>query len=291
MGSILLISDIHADVGALDEILRLAYSEDFSGRYGLVEKVVNMGDVMERGYAPGEVIDRLERLRDLESILGNHDEAFLARLPVSGSDAASVQAHGEYRETGRYEKFFRGMGKYYVDTKNKLCVAHGGPIDPCAITPPDAMGPDAWLYSQTWQRISDTGTRYLDSSGYHYLPADAFDAVRPTFGSPGFAIVCGHEHAEAAYRDKGGAVEYILRQLKPAVADIAGRRVEEKKLVIDEDANYLVRLGLAGPEGYAGPGKERCHFGAYSVQNEERALYLLNFVPQRLFSQGRQDVL
>jgi len=281
MGSILLISDIHADIGSLDEILGLALDDDFSRCYGRIAKVINMGDVMERGHEPGKVIDRLEGLEDLESILGNHDEAFLASLPISGSDIDSEIAHEEYRKTGRYEKFFRGMGKYYVDTKNKLYVAHGGPIDPCAITPPDAMGLEAWLYSQPWQRISETGVRYLDSSGYHYLPADAFDAVRPTFGAPGFAIICGHEHGEAAYREKGGLIEYILPALKTVPQDIAGRHLYVKKLAIDNDANYLVRLGIAGPEGYGGFAGERCYFGVYSEQNGESALYLISFVPLR----------
>lgn len=281
MGSILLISDIHADIGALDEILRLAFGEDLSKRYGPVTKVINLGDVMERGHEPGEVVGRLEELDDVESILGNHDEAFISRTPVSGSDVESGLAHEKYRKTGQYEEFFRGMGKYYVDTKSMLYAAHGGPIDPCAIVPSAPTGIEAWLYTQPWQRISETGERYLDGSGYHYLPQDAFDAVRPTFGSPGFVIVCGHEHSEAAYREKEGVVDDVLPELKETALDIGGRRVSEKKLVIEDDASYLVRLGLAGPEGYGGCVPDRCYFGVYGKSKGERAMYLLNFVPKR----------
>lgn len=278
MGSILLFSDIHADIGALDEILRLAYSEDFSGRYGPVTKIVNLGDVVERGYSPGEVIDRLQELDNVESILGNHDEAFLGRIPVSGSDIDSELAHEKYRETGRYQKFFRGIGKYYVDTRSKLYAVHGGPIDPCAISPPGAKT-EAWLYSQPWQRISEIGMRYVDDSGYHYLPVDAFDAVRPTFGGPGFAIVCGHEHEEAAYRQKGEEVEDVLGKLDLVSFVLAGREVRGKKLSIEEDASYLIRLGIAGPEGYGEYIEDRCYFGAYSVNDS--AMHMLNFVPVR----------
>ncbi len=57
--------------------------------------------------------------------------------------------------------------------------------------------------------------------------------------------------------------------------------MSEKKLAIEEDANYLVRLGLAGPEGYGGCVADRCYFGLYSKNKEERALYLLSFVPER----------
>ncbi|HTX43988.1 MAG TPA: metallophosphoesterase, partial [Methanocella sp.] len=179
MGSILLFSDIHADIGALDQILGLSQSDRFKERYGDVSLTVNMGDVMERGHSPDRVIGRLESLANVESILGNHDEAFLGHIPVSGSDIGSEMAHEAYRATGQYERFFRGMGKYYVDTKEKLYVVHGGPIDPCAIAPADAAGIEAWIYTQPWQRISDIGVQYTDRSGYHYLPKDAFDAVNP----------------------------------------------------------------------------------------------------------------
>ncbi len=284
MGSILFFSDIHADIGALDEILRLAYGEDFSRRYGPVSKIINLGDIMERGHSPGEVVDRLEGLGGVESILGNHDEAFLRRIPVSGSDSDSELAHEEYRKTGRHERFFRGMGKYYVDTANRLYAVHGGPIDPCAITPEGAEGVEAWLYTQPWQRISEAGMRYADGSGYHYLPADAFDAVRPTFGAPGFAIVCGHEHYESAYRLKGGAIDDLEGELEEARVPMAGREVREKKLPIEGDSCYLIRLGIAGPEGYGEYIEDRCHFGAYSAGN----FYLLSFIPARPGREARK---
>ena len=275
--AILFFSDIHADIGALDEILRLARGEDFSGRYGPIDRIVNLGDAVERGHSPGEVIDRLEGLDNVESILGNHDEAFLYRIPVSGSDVDSELAHEEYRETGRHEKFFRGMGKYYVDTGARLYAVHGGPIDPCVIAPSGSAGVEAWLYSQPWQRISDIGIRYVDGSGYHYLPADAFDAVRPAFGGPGFAIVCGHEHEEAVYREKGGVVDDLLGELEQGTVPLSGLEVREKRLPLEGDSNYLIRLGIAGPEGYGEYVEGRSYFGAYSAG----VFYLLNFIPER----------
>jgi predicted phosphodiesterase len=279
MWSILLFSDVHADIAALDEILRLAKSEDFATRYGPVSRTINMGDVLERGHSPGEVVGRLESAGNVESILGNHDEAFLYRIPVSGSDAESERAHEEFRASGRHEAFFRGMGKHYVDTKEKLYVVHGGPVDPCAITPSGAEGVEAWLYTQPWQRISFFGERYLDGSGYHYLPADAFDAVKPLF-STGSLIVCGHEHEEAAYRQKGGAVEDVLDSMERSYVTLDGREVLEKRLPLEENASYLVRLGMAGPEGYGEYVNDRCYFGVYSKKNG-RSIYLLSFVPDR----------
>lgn len=275
-GSILLISDVHADIGALDQILAIAYDEGFSRRYGPVRKVVNLGDVMERGYHPGEVVDRLRRLKNVESILGNHDEAFLRSVRLSGNDMTSIIAHESYRKSDKYQDFFRGMGLYYVDTASRLYAVHGGPVDPCAITPEHIPDEEAWLFSQTWQRISDTGYRYVDASGFHYLPRDAFDVVKVAFDGPGYVIVCGHEHEEAAYRQRDDTIEDILRQLETSDVKIGGRVVEEKHLSIEDGDSYLIRLGLAGPEGYAGLyGFDRCHFGVLSEDGRE--LSLLSF--------------
>ncbi|HEY3422222.1 MAG TPA: metallophosphoesterase [Methanocellaceae archaeon] len=274
-GSTLLISDIHADAGALDQILGLAFSEGFSERYGPVGKVLNLGDVMERGHRPKETVDRLRGLKNIRSILGNHDEAFLQQKSLSGSDVASISAHEQYRKTREYDTFFKDMGLHYVDRALKLYAVHGGPLAPGVIAD-GVPETDAWLFSQTWQRISDMGFRYLDSSGYHYLPEDAFESMKDVFEGPGYVIVCGHEHQEAAYVRRDGRVEDALGRMGRSVVRLDGRDVEEKRLLIEESACYLVRLGLAGPEGYAGQsGFGKCHFGVLSP--DPRSLCLLSF--------------
>jgi len=275
-GSTLLISDIHADAGSLDQILGLAFSEDFSRRYGPVEKVLNLGDVMERGYYPKETVDRLRSLKNIESILGNHDEAFLQMKPLPGSDLASVSAHERYRKAHNYESFFNDMGYHYIDRDLKLYAVHGGPLDPDMIANRIPQM-DAWLFSQTWQRISDMGFRYLDSSGYHYLPEDAFESMKAVFEGPGYVIVCGHEHQEAAYVKKNGQVADVLGRMKKNRVKLNAMEIEERRLAIEEDACYLVRIGLAGPEGYSGmSGFAKCHFGVLST--DPKALYLLGFM-------------
>lgn len=279
-GSILLISDIHSDICALEAILRTAESQAFSERYGPVEKIICPGDMLERGYNPGEVIDRLKSLQNVKCVLGNHDEAFLnAAEIVTGSDMASVQAHRDYKARGGYEEFFRGMGRYYLDTKNKLFVCHGGPIEPSAIMRGEQTELDRWLHSQTWQRITKIGVSYVDNTGYHYLPAEAFDAVIPYFrGESGYVIVCGHEHTEAAFIQCGDRIEDVLLCLECDSFEASGRKVEEKKLIINENSNYLVRLGIAGPAGYYKRyGWDRCYFGVMYEKNGVKELSMLSF--------------
>jgi hypothetical protein len=275
-GCTLLISDVHADIGALEAILRLADDDTFTERYGRVGRVFNLGDVVERGYHPCEVIDRMKGIPRLTSILGNHDEAFLRSEAVSGSDERSFTAHEECYRRGGWQEFFKDMPTFHADREERLYAVHGGPLDPGAC-PGQEEPLVAWLNSRTWQRISDAGVRYFDLSGYHYLPEDAFAAVGQVL-EPGFAIVCGHEHVEAAFRESGGEVEDILFGLKTAAFAAAGRRVEEKTIELEDGASYLVRLGIAGPEGYYRRyGWDRCYFGVYHKEAGTRSISLLSF--------------
>jgi hypothetical protein len=283
-GCYLLISDIHADIGALEAILRLSGDGAFTERYGRVERILNLGDVVERGYNPCEVIDRLKGLPDLTSIVGNHDEAFVWSVTVSGSDARSVAAHEMCRRRGGWEDFFRDMPIVYIDRAERLYAAHGGPLDPAGLCAGNS-DQTTWLCSQTWQRISRDGRSYPDTSGYHYTPEQAFEAVRGAMGT-GFAILCGHEHAEAAFAEKDGEdghtavrkVEDILYGLEKDTFTSGGRRVEEKKLTLRDDTNYLVRLGIAGPAGYYERyGWDRCYFGVYYKEAGQRRISMLSF--------------
>ncbi|CAJ36484.1 metallophosphoesterase family protein [Methanocella arvoryzae] len=278
-GCTLLFSDIHADIGALDAILKVTHDPGFSGRFGPVERVLNLGDVVERGYHPCEVIDRLRSLHHLTSVMGNHDEAFICGSPVSGSDDRSETASLQCRAQGTWEGFLEKGYNYWQDDEARLFAAHGGPIDPEKICPGEADCLTAWLHGRTWQRISRDGRRYFDWSGYHYPPEDAFAAVRDAL-DPGFAILCGHEHSEAAYEeDINGSVTDVLYGLQKSSFTVKGRRIDEKLLPLLEGRNYLVRLGLAGPEGYYSYlGWDRSYFGVYYEKDGQRYISLLSFL-------------
>jgi hypothetical protein len=275
-GCTLMFSDLHADIGALEAILRLSEDDRFTERYGPVGRTFNLGDVVERGYHPCCVIDRLKAIPHLTSILGNHDEAFVWSTSITGSDARSLEAHAECRRRGGWEEFFKGMPTFYADDKERLYIAHGGPLDQ-GTCPGDPDSLVSWLNSRTWQRISRADVGYYDLSGYHYLPGDAFTVVGETM-KPGFAIICGHEHSEAAFAQREGRVEDILFGLEKIAFAAGGRRVEEKKIVLRDDTNYLLRLGIAGPGGYYERyGWDRCYFGVYYKEDGQRCISMLSF--------------
>ena len=277
-GCILFFSDIHADAGALDLLLKISADQAFVERFGAVEKIINLGDTVERGYNPCEIIDRLGSLNNLISVLGNHDEAFICQTPVSGSNEESETAHQECRRKEIWRDFFESTHLYWTDENERIYAVHGGPIDPGSITPKDADGLTAWLHSMTWQRISREGGRYFDWSGYHYSPEDAFAQVRKVL-KPGFIIICGHEHSEAAYMEEdSGAAADILHSIAKATFQVRGKRIEEKSLALEEGRNYLVRLGIAGPAGYYQSfGWDRCYFGVYHVKDGHRTMSMLSF--------------
>jgi Calcineurin-like phosphoesterase len=274
MDSILYVADVHADAEALSAILRLALSDDFTRRYGHVETFAILGDVVGMGKDPAETVRMIKGLKNARLITGDHDEAFLQGRELPGGDEASALAHQAFRKAGGYEGFYRDRVQFHVDRGAGLYEVHGGPIDPRKIMPSLVDEAEAPLYSRAYQHISGIDVRYFDSAGYHYLPADAFDAVRPIFGGSGHLIVCGHEHREAAYRRRLRQDEDLMPLLKKRSARIDGVMLEEKRLPLDRDADYLIRVGIAGPEGY---GSRRSHFGVLSVEDRTRTMYLLNF--------------
>jgi diadenosine tetraphosphatase ApaH/serine/threonine PP2A family protein phosphatase len=75
---VLVISDIHANITALETVL---------GNAGKVDEVWCLGDVVGYGPDPNECIDRLRALPSLTCLLGNHDAAAIGDLPLDTFNA------------------------------------------------------------------------------------------------------------------------------------------------------------------------------------------------------------
>lgn len=70
---ILVLSDIHANLTALDAVLEDA---------GTVDEVWCLGDIVGYGPDPNECVQRIRSLAHLTCVLGNHDAAVLGRIPL-----------------------------------------------------------------------------------------------------------------------------------------------------------------------------------------------------------------
>ena len=75
MPRILLLSDIHANLAALDAVMH-----DAEARYPL-ESVWSLGDAIGYGPSPSECLLRLESA-DAVAVLGNHELAALGRISL-----------------------------------------------------------------------------------------------------------------------------------------------------------------------------------------------------------------
>ena len=58
----LVISDIHADISALNTIMDLVTTVNFKKKYGEISRIINLGDVLERGTHPKQVLEKMEEL-------------------------------------------------------------------------------------------------------------------------------------------------------------------------------------------------------------------------------------
>jgi predicted phosphodiesterase len=272
----LVFSDIHADIDGLETILGLASSSEFTRKYSTFSRIINLGDLLERGTHPEQVLTKLKSLQPnypVYSVMGNHDEAFLTNRLVSGSSLKSTDAHA--RLTTEDISFFKENNdgtfgtQEFIDKKNGLFCVHGGPLDPKKITPKNAQD-DAWLYHRSWQRLTEEYFEYFSYYGYHYRPESAFDEAKNHVKN--HIILCGHQHQEEAIM-QDGKITYIYPTLKPLREKISGHILQSKEIRIDSSNNYLIRVGIGGPEGYYGIGEPFPHFAVVQYDPKKVILF------------------
>lgn len=80
----LLLSDVHADAGALEAVLRHAQTRGW-------DRLIFLGDAVGRGDEPEAVVSQLAALKPYAALRGNHEVALLAALEL---DALTPNAQG-----------------------------------------------------------------------------------------------------------------------------------------------------------------------------------------------------
>ncbi|MEM2160285.1 MAG: metallophosphoesterase family protein [Candidatus Nitrosotenuis sp.] len=269
----LVFSDIHADIEGLETILDVAFSSEFENQYGKISRIINLGDLLERGTSPKQVLQKmtdLSRSYQMISVMGNHDEGFLYKRFLSGSSYASIKEHELL--TNQDTEFFRQNkdgtfgDQFIIDRKEKLFCVHGGPLNPDKIA---KNGDEPWLYQRTWQRLSEEDFEFFSYSGYHYKADSAFSEAKTELDN--FIILCGHQHMEAAIRQNQDEIRNVW-PFRYETEKISQHTLRKRQIPIEEDSNYLIRVGLGGPQGYYGGGFAKPHFGI--IQSEPRKVIL-----------------
>ena len=265
----LVFSDIHADFTALDSIIKLSSLPKFKDRYGEFSRIINLGDLLERGTNPKQVLEKMTELSKnypLISVMGNHDESVMYKKNLDSSSFESIAMHRSLKEKD-LEFFTKNEDGTFgrqeeIDKKNGLICVHGGPIDPKKIMPDNSE--NKWLYQKTWQRLSED-EEFFSHYGYHYSASSAFSDTKDKVESP--IILCGHQHMEAAIsHNKEDGIKDNLLQTKIQREKIGNFTIERKEIPIESENSYLIRMGLGGPAGHYGTGENIPHFAI--IQNE-----------------------
>jgi predicted phosphodiesterase len=168
---ILILSDLHANIDALEAVLAAAPPDTW-------DRVMVLGDLVGYGAAPNQVVDRIRALDPVAIIRGNHDKAacglddgsnfnYIARLAATWTAGELVPGNREY---------LRALPEGPVPVDDRLEICHGAPFDE-----------DYYLFD------SDDAAHALDSAkrpvllfGHTHLPVvftargTTFDAFVPT---------------------------------------------------------------------------------------------------------------
>jgi predicted phosphodiesterase len=118
---ILVISDIHANLTALDTVLEHA---------GQVDAVWCLGDLVGYGPDPNECISRVTGLPNLSCTLGNHDAAVLDQIDAAtfNPEAREAIQWTQDRLTDSSRAFLLSLPE--LINKDHVTLAHGSPRQP-----------------------------------------------------------------------------------------------------------------------------------------------------------------
>ncbi len=119
---VLVISDLHANLTALEAVLADA---------GTVDETWCLGDVVGYGPDPNQVVELLRAQPNLSAILGNHDVAVLGQMDyaVFNTEARRSLLWQKQNVTADNLAYLEGLSKNVLIRQN-VTMAHGSPRDP-----------------------------------------------------------------------------------------------------------------------------------------------------------------
>ena len=151
----LILSDIHANLDALDAVLAAAPRETW-------DRVVVLGDLVGYGADPNAVVDRVRALDPLAVIRGNHDKACCGIEDASNFNhvARIAASWTEDHLTPENRNYLRDLpaGPVVIDDRVEIC--HGSPFDE-----------DHYIFdAEDARRALEAGDRQLCLFGHTHLP-------------------------------------------------------------------------------------------------------------------------
>ncbi len=122
MSQILVISDIHANLTALEAVLADA---------GKVSEVWCLGDIVGYGPDPNDCVERIRSLPKLTCQIGNHDVAAMGEMPLAAFNTEAKRSLLWQKEqlTPENMAFLRSCARE-VTVRGEVSLVHGSPRDP-----------------------------------------------------------------------------------------------------------------------------------------------------------------
>lgn len=121
--NVLVISDVHANLTALEAVLEDADQVDF-------EAVWCLGDLVGYGPDPNECIETVHGLSNLVCLIGNHDQAALGKIPLErfNEDAREAADWTQRQLTEPNEAYLLSLPSRV--SFDNYTLAHGSPRQP-----------------------------------------------------------------------------------------------------------------------------------------------------------------
>jgi diadenosine tetraphosphatase ApaH/serine/threonine PP2A family protein phosphatase len=232
----LVLTDIHANLEALDACLAHAASRG-------CEATLVLGDLVGYGADPNAVVERVQALKPVAIVRGNHDKVACGIDQAEGFNAVARHAARWTLEqlTPDYREWLAALpqGPTLVDDLLEIC--HGSPFDE-----------DAYIFDELDAvRALKTATRPVCLFGHTHYPIsfelsdEAFETIGPPFT------------AETAVELKPGS-KYLINpgsvgqprdgdwRAAYGIADTTKRRVEMFRLAypIEEAQAKVIKAGL-----------------------------------------------
>lgn len=128
--NVLVMSDIHGNLTALDAVLKDA---------GKVDKIWCLGDLLGYGPDPNDCIKRIRSLKNCVCLLGNHDAAVIGSMDLEAfnRDARLTVEWNQQVMKQENMDFIKKLPEKFVD--GEVTLVHGSPRNP------------VWEYILDWQ--------------------------------------------------------------------------------------------------------------------------------------------
>jgi diadenosine tetraphosphatase ApaH/serine/threonine PP2A family protein phosphatase len=151
----LIVSDIHANIEALDAVLEAAPPDTW-------DALIVLGDLVGYGAEPNAVVDRVRALAPLAAIRGNHDKAACGLDDGSNFNHIARYAAAWTGETLTPDnrEYLRALPSGPVPVDDRVEICHGSPFDE-----------DHYIFdAQDAQRALESAQRNVCLFGHTHLP-------------------------------------------------------------------------------------------------------------------------